>query len=95
MRVNLVDEEQLINLITELKDFIKKELANSNKTKRWLRTKETLEYLGISASQLESLKARNLLPYTKLGGVVYYDIEDIDRIMEENKWDVQKIREVV
>tara|TARA_R110002033_G_scaffold33610_2_gene71045 strand:+ start:374 stop:607 length:234 start_codon:yes stop_codon:yes gene_type:complete len=71
----------------ELLDDIK-ELLNSQSghiTKRWLKSSEVKKLLGISSGTLQNLRINGTLPYTKVGGVLYYDYEEIISVMENNK----------
>lgn len=52
---------------------------------KWLRTKEAAKYLGISITQIHVLKSQGVLPFTKLGGSIYFDKSDIDKVLENNK----------
>lgn len=53
--------------------------------KKWFKTKEVLKILKISPGKLQRLRSDKTLPYTPIGGVFYYDEEDIMRLLEENK----------
>lgn len=52
--------------------------------KQWLRTTEAAEYLGISTTQIHNFKREGVLPYTKLGGTLYFRKSDIDQLLEGN-----------
>jgi hypothetical protein len=41
--------------------------------------------LGISPGTLQNLRVNGTLPYTKVGGVVYYAYEDILKVIERNQ----------
>jgi len=41
--------------------------------------------LNISIGTLQTLKSSGVLPYSKIGGVHFFDYEDIQRILQENK----------
>ena len=60
-------------------------MIKNNTTRKWLRTNEAAAYLGISITQIHVLKNKGILPFTKLGGSLYFDKEDIDMILETNK----------
>tara|TARA_R110002096_G_scaffold363535_2_gene556687 strand:- start:178 stop:456 length:279 start_codon:yes stop_codon:yes gene_type:complete len=53
--------------------------------KKWLKSPEVREFLSISPGTLQNLRINGTLPYTKVGGVMYYDYEEILKIMEENR----------
>ncbi|RRN77387.1 DNA-binding protein, partial [Pseudoxanthomonas sp. SGD-10] len=41
--------------------------------------------LGISHGFLQTLRDSGTLPFTKIGGSIYYDFEDITKMMSANK----------
>lgn len=81
----MLTKEDLIEfrkeLLTELHEAIKK---NTIPTKRWLKTDEVRTLLGVSAGTLQSLRISGTLTYTKLGGILYYDYEHIEKMMQVN-----------
>jgi hypothetical protein len=61
-------------------------MAKEKKVKtRWLKNIEVKKMLQISHSTLQTLRANGTLSYTKVGGIIYYDKEEIEKMMEENK----------
>src|SRR6202012_2467271 len=85
--------EQLVTL-KDLHEFkneflleIKKSLKESagQPTKKWLKTNEVCKILGVSITTLLTLRINGILPYSKIGGVLYFDYDDILRAMEERK----------
>ena len=48
----------------------------------WLKSYEVRKLLGISAGTLQNLRVNGTLPYTKIGGLMYYRFEDIQKLME-------------
>jgi isocitrate dehydrogenase kinase/phosphatase len=40
--------------------------------------------LGISPGTLQNLRINGTLPYTKIGGVLFYDYEEIKLMIEQN-----------
>jgi hypothetical protein len=40
--------------------------------------------LGISPGTLQTLRINGTIPYTKVGGIIFYDKKDIQKIMEDN-----------
>ena len=51
-------------------------------TKQWLKSSEVRKMLGISHGTLQNLRITRSLPYTKLGGIMFYKSEDIEKILE-------------
>ncbi len=80
--------------IEDLQDFKKdllqemKQLFQSQKgatAKKWLKSTEVRKMLGISPGTLQNLRINGTLPYTKMGGVIFYDHEEILRILADNR----------
>ena len=78
----------------DLENFRKKLLADIqnlppkkdvSRADRWLRSDEVLKILKISLGTLQHLRRTGVLPYTKIGNVVYYDAEDIEKMMLKSK----------
>jgi hypothetical protein len=53
--------------------------------RKWLKTNEVLRLLKISPNTLQGLREKGELPYAKLGGVIYYDFDDIMKMLDNNK----------
>jgi len=70
------------SLLGKIETIANKPITDNSK---WLRTAEASEYLSISQSQLHSLKAEGIISCSKLGGTNYYDREELDQLLEENK----------
>lgn len=70
------------DLITEIKEMLYD--FQNNSSKNWLRTSEAAEYLGLSETQIHTLKRNGILPFTKLGGSIYFKRQDIDEVLEAN-----------
>ena len=51
----------------------------------WLKTADAEKYLSCNQSTLLNLRNQGVLPSYKLGGTIYYNRLDIDRIIEQSK----------
>ena len=58
---------------------------DATKSERWLRSDEVVKLLKLSLGTLQHLRRTGALPYTKIGNVVYYDVEDIEKMMLKSK----------
>jgi len=87
MAATIITTEDLREFKMELLDDIKQLLNNQSghTFKKWLKSPEVKELLGISSGTLQNLRINGTLPYTKVGGVLYYDYEEIMTVMEKNK----------
>lgn len=72
-----------IELLSELKKMAKE--LSGQPSKKWLKSLEVRRLLSISPNTLTNLRVNGTLPYTKIGGVIYYDYEDIQKMLSTNK----------
>jgi hypothetical protein len=77
----------LADFKTELLEEIKKLLKPiaGQPGKKWLKSHEVRKLLDISVGTLQTLRSNRTLEYTKIGGVIYYDIDDINKMMIDLK----------
>ncbi|MCB0447992.1 MAG: helix-turn-helix domain-containing protein [Gelidibacter sp.] len=87
MAATIITTEDLREFKMELLDDIKKLLNNQSGqvTKKWLKSPEVRDLLGISPGTLQNLRINGTLPYTKVGGVLYYDYKEIMQVLEKNR----------
>jgi len=87
MGATIITTEDLMEFKVELLEDIKDLLENQNKqlNKKWLKSNEVRELLGISPGTLQNLRINGTLPYTKVGGVLYYEYHEIMEVLEQNK----------
>nr|WP_299516014.1 helix-turn-helix domain-containing protein [Mucilaginibacter sp.] len=52
--------------------------------KRWLKSFEVKELLHISTGTLHNFRTNDTLPFTKIGGVVFYDMIAVEQILERH-----------
>ena len=52
--------------------------------KEWLTNKEAMDFLGLSKTSLQRYRASGRLPYSKIGGNIYYRYADLVAVLEEN-----------
>ncbi|MBO0341506.1 MULTISPECIES: helix-turn-helix domain-containing protein [Flavobacteriaceae] len=72
-----------IELLEDIKDLLQNEKGQRNK--KWLKSNEVRDLLGISPGTLQNLRINGTLPYTKIGGVLYYEYHEIMEVLEQNK----------
>lgn len=69
-------------LLTDLKEMLNSKLQQQ---KQWLKSGEVRKLLNISPGTLQNLRINGTLTYTKIGGIMYYDHSDIDKLLNGNK----------
>jgi len=53
--------------------------------KRFLKSNDVMELLKISPGTLQNLRINGALPYSKVGGVILYDWEQIQQVISGNQ----------
>ncbi|WP_224995213.1 helix-turn-helix domain-containing protein [Cesiribacter sp. SM1] len=86
-REQLLTTEDLREFKAELLEEIGKLLleVRGESSKKWLKSQEVRELLGISPGTLQNLRVNGTLPFMKVGGVIFYDFDDIRKMLEETK----------
>lgn len=86
MAIEVITKEDLNEfrqeLLKEISGIIN---ASPQKTQKWLKSKEVRELLQISHGTLQNLRINGTLTYTKIGGTIYYDNDDIEKLLHRNK----------
>lgn len=72
-----------IELLEDIKTLLTKQATG--KLKRYLKSSEVMELLQISPGTLQNLRINGTLPYTKVGGIIFYDSEEIQKVMADNR----------
>ena len=85
MNVELITREDLKEfkneMLTEMKHLLK---PSQGQSKKWLKSYEVRKLLNISPGTLQNLRVNGTLRYTKIGGLLYYKLEDIEKLLEGN-----------
>lgn len=86
MSVEILTKEDLVKFKTEiLEEFRKVVGPQSVENKKWLKSYEVMKLLKLSPGTLQNLRINGTLPYTKVGGVIYYEYNEIMKMLERNK----------
>jgi len=72
-----------LEIITAIDQAIKR--ANGTPLKKWLKSSEARKLIGVSAGKLQTIRDSGMLSFTKIGGNIYYDQDEIVRLFEDNK----------
>lgn len=86
MNVDLITKDDLERFKKELLEEIRRCQLYPRKpgqeTRAWLKSYEVRKLLGISAGTLQNLRINGTLPYNKIGGLMYYRYDDIQKLMD-------------
>jgi len=72
-----------LQLLFEIKTLLKEQ--NGQPNKQWLKSREVRKLLGISPGTLQNLRVRKIIPFTRVGGIIYHDAADIQKMLESKK----------
>ena len=82
-RILAISDSDIVMSHTPAQDGNLTDNVSFSMPKRWLRAKETAEYLGVSIPYLARLRElKKGPPYRKFGTVVLYDIRELDAYVE-------------
>lgn len=70
------------SLLEDIREIFK---DKNEQSKKWLKSTEVRKLLNISPGTLQNLRINGTLSYTKIGGIIYYANQDIDKLLENNK----------
>ncbi|WP_299285234.1 helix-turn-helix domain-containing protein [uncultured Mucilaginibacter sp.] len=83
MNVELVTREDLKAFKSELIEEIKRIVQPGQPTtKKWLKSNEVRKLLNISPGTLQNLRLDGTLRFSKVGSIMYYKLEDINKLLE-------------
>lgn len=95
-----VPDEQKLVTVADLDAFGEKILStirlmiqgNGNLTsKKWLKSHQVRKLINISAGTLQTLRSNGTIPYTRIGGIIYYDSAEIEKMMINHKHSVSSL----
>ncbi|TDH18482.1 DNA-binding protein [Segetibacter sp. 3557_3] len=70
-------------LLDDLLSVLK--VQQTSPAKKWMKSHEVRRLLKISPGTLQSLKANGVIPYSKIGGVHYFEYAEIEKVMQGGK----------
>jgi hypothetical protein len=88
MSIEVITKEDLqtfrLELINDLKALL---LPKESVKKEWLRSSEVRKFLKISSGTLQTLRVNGTLHPSKIGGIMYYKMEEIEELLSAGKSD--------
>ena len=81
--IEMITREDLKQFKNELLAEIKQIMSpGQGQSKQWLKSNEVRKLLKISPGTLQNLRINGTLHYTKIGGMMYYKLDDIQKLLE-------------
>lgn len=74
-----------MEMLQEIKSLLQS--TNNTPTKKWLKSSEVRKLLGISTGTLQTFRINGTLPYSKIGGIILYSYEEIQKVILDNRID--------
>ena len=82
MGIEVVTVDDLENFRLKLLQDLQN-LMLTHTPKKWLKTHEVTEMLGMSEVTLQTLRNKGIIPYRKLGGICYYHVDELDEAINK------------
>jgi len=95
MAATIITTEDLMEFKLEILEEIR-ELFNENRAKvikkEWLKSTQVMDMLNISPGTLQKFRHNGTLSYTKIGGLIFYEAGQIEKILSDNLVNNQKLK---
>jgi len=87
MASSIITTEDLQQFKREVLDEIRKLLTERpvEPAQRWLKSYQIRKILSISPGKLHTFRTTGILPYTRLGNMIFYDYYEIEKLLHRNK----------
>ncbi|MFN8262610.1 MAG: helix-turn-helix domain-containing protein [Chitinophagales bacterium] len=85
MTIDFITKNDLLELKKEIISEVSNLLTGTVENKKWLKSADVRKMLSISPGTLQNLRVSRVLPFTKIGGTVFYDYNDVMKVMQKNK----------
>ena len=90
MAIEIVTKDDLNQfkneLLTVLESYFQQKSIDviSDGTK-WLKSNEVERLLKISTTKLQVMRLSGVLPYSKIGNTIFYDLQDVNKVINDHK----------
>lgn len=82
MAAEIITKEDLEQFGQHLLEEIKKIILDKPlQTRQWLKSADVRKLLQISPGTLQNLRINGTLRYSKVGGIIYYSSDDIQKLL--------------
>ncbi|RCU56949.1 helix-turn-helix domain-containing protein [Oceanihabitans sediminis] len=88
LRNQIITTDDLYEFKLQLFEELKKLLNKSSHipNQQYLKSAEVMKLLKVSPGTLQNLRINGTIPYTKIGGIILYDYQEITRVLRENQY---------
>ncbi|HOY42511.1 MAG TPA: helix-turn-helix domain-containing protein [Chitinophagales bacterium] len=85
MLLEFITKSDLLDFKKEIISELNNLLTDKPQNNKWLKSADVRKMLNISPGTLQNLRVSRILPFTKIGGTVFYDYNDVMKVMQKNK----------
>ncbi|RZJ71729.1 helix-turn-helix domain-containing protein [Flavobacterium sp.] len=86
MAIEVITREDLYEfrniLLEEIRTLLE---GRNNPQQKWIKSPDVRKIFNISRGTLQNLRLNGTLPYTKIGGIIYYDVNEVELLLSKNK----------
>jgi hypothetical protein len=68
-----------VEMLSEIARLLKEHV--SPPSKKWLKSSEVRKMLGVSGGTLQAMRINGSLPFSKVGGMFFYSLQEIEKLM--------------
>lgn len=88
LRDELISIKDLAAFGEELLAQIRKMLLENDErsAQQWVKATEAKKLLRLTDGRLSYLRDRGFIPFTKLGGIIYYNLQEIKELLRSDKY---------
>jgi len=81
------DLNEFKNELIEVLDsyFQQNGIEKSPEETKWLKSNDVERMLKISTTKLQVMRLSGLLPYSKIGNTIFYDLKDVNKVINDHK----------
>ena len=91
-------EEFKNKVVEELKNFLNEKqtrLLQETKKQKFLKSYQVEKMLGISAGTLQNLRINGTIPFSKVGGTILFEENEILQLIKDNKFNTETVNETI
>lgn len=95
MHISIVTQEELLalkeDIIESLEVKLNELLSTNSQTPEivLLKSHQVQRLLGISPGTLQNMRVNRTIPFSKVGGIIFYEKHEILRLIQDNKMNSQ------
>lgn len=71
-------EKQIFEELQELKDLV----GHAGLNRKWIKSSDIKAMLGVSHGKLQAMRDNREIPYSVIGGTIFYNIEEVNKALE-------------